>query len=411
MATQRWLGNAAPVAQVTTYTPAGAATGMTFSITCNGKTVSYTTSLGTAADACSGLAAAIAAFGQAEFQEFTPQAQPTYILLTGNTAGLPFTVTGAASGGGGGGSVTLASTTAATGPNDWANGANWASGSAPAASDDVYFDAGNVPCLYSLSQSAVTLDSLNVYQTYTGTIGLPLYNTKGGYREYRTQELTISATTVNIGQQTGNGSGRIKLAVGSNACTLNVYNTGQPADNGIPALTWRGTNSGNIVSVNKGSVGLATFPGDAATIATLNLGYVSNKTGDAQVFCGGGATITTVNQNGGQLQINNGATTIASNIGNVTIWSGAVGTLNANGGNCIYNSIGTLTTAEVSDGGTLDFSQDQRAKTVTNTINIYGDNASINDPFKVVSSVAIGLNSVESLANINVGETLILTRS
>jgi len=130
-----------------------------------------------------------------------------------------------------------------------------------------------------------------------------------------------------------------------------------------------------------------------------------------QVYCGIGATITTINQNGGQLQVNNGATTIICNVGTVTVWAGAVTTLDVDGGKAIYNSTGTLTTAAVYEPGTLDFSQDQRAKTVTNTIEVYGNGATLNDPFKVVGSLAVGLNAVTTLANMNIGENLTLTRS
>jgi hypothetical protein len=35
MATQRWLGNAAPVTQVTTLTPASPSVNDTFTVTCN----------------------------------------------------------------------------------------------------------------------------------------------------------------------------------------------------------------------------------------------------------------------------------------------------------------------------------------------------------------------------------------
>jgi hypothetical protein len=65
----------------------------------------------------------------------------------------------------------------------------------------------------------------------------------------------------------------------------------------------------------------------------------------------------------------------------------------------------------VYEPGTLDFSQDQRAKTVTNTIEVYGNGATLNDPFKVVGSLAVGLNAVTTLANMNIGENLTLTRS
>jgi hypothetical protein len=416
VATQRWLGNAAPVTQVTTLTPASPSVNDTFTVTCNSKSISYQTAVGTVADVCNGLANAINnnVGNYAEFKEFTAQNNAnTTIVLTGNTPGLPFTVSVSVTTSG---SATFSqtATTAATGPNDFANGANWSTGSAPAGGDDVYFDAGSVPCLYGLSQASITLNSLSVYAAYTGTIGLPLYAT-AGYRQYRTLELTISATTVNIGQQVtpgvGAGSGRIKLNVGSNACTLNVFGTGQAADAGIPALLWRGTSSSNNVNINKGSVGLAFNPGDTATVATLNIGYVTNQQSDVQLVCGSGCTLTTVVKQGGTAVLNAGSTTVSNYAGTLTAQAGAVTTLNCYGGTTVANTTGTITTINYYDNAILDFSQDQRPKTVTNTINVYSQSPQILDPFKVVSSLALSLNGTDDLSKLSVGEKLTLTRS
>jgi hypothetical protein len=417
VATQRWLGNAAPVNQATTLTPATPSANDTFTVTCNSKSISYQTALGTVADVCSGLANAINnnVGNYAEFSEFTAtNNNNTTIVLTGNTAGLPFTVSVSVTTSG---SATFGqtATTAATGPNDFANGANWSTGSEPASSDDVFFDLGNVPCLYNLSQSSITLNSLNVYAAYTGTIGLPTYNAKGTYREYRTQELTISATTVNIGQQitpgVGNGSGRIKLNVGSVACTLNVFGTGQAADQGIPSLLWRGTSGSNAVNLNKGSVGLAFNPGDTATIGTLNIGYVTNQNGDVQVVCGSGCTLTTVVKQGGTAVLNAGSTTTMNYAGNLTLQAGAVTTLNCYGGSTVVNTTGTIGTINFYDNAVLDFSQDQRAKTVSNPLNVYSEAPQILDPFKVVSGLALALSGTDDLSKLSVGEKLTLTRS
>ena len=78
----------------------------------------------------------------------------------------------------------------------------------------------------------------------------------------------------------GNGSGRLKFDVGSTACTLNVFNTGQRVGAGGPALTWKGTNAANVVNINKGNVGIAPpcFPGSVATVATLRTGFVTPRT-------------------------------------------------------------------------------------------------------------------------------------
>jgi trimeric autotransporter adhesin len=307
---------------------------------------------------------------------------------------------------------TQSTTTAATGPNDWANGANWSTGSAPAAGDDVYFSTGTVPVLYNLTQSSITLDSLNVAQSYTGTIGLPAYNSKG-YREYRTMELQIGATTMNIGTgSSGSGSGRIRLNTGSVAGTLNVYNTGQPLDVGNPSLIWHGTNSSNVVNLTRANIGVAFFPGDAASMTTLRTGYVANKNSDVTLTVGAGASISTLDMNGGTVTINNGATTATVSAGTLTVLgSGGITTLTADGGSVVYNATGTLGTAIVSESGSLDFSQDPRPKTVTNPIQLYGDNATLNDPNQVVGSLVVDLEQSDNLANVALGTNIKLTRS
>jgi trimeric autotransporter adhesin len=412
MATQVWLGNAAPVAQITTLTPATPSAGDTFTVTCNAKAISYVTAAGTVADVCNGLANALNnnVGNYAEFKEFTAQNTGTTITLTGDTAGLPFTVSLSVTTSG---SATFGQSTgtAATGPNDWGNAANWSTGSVPVGSDDVFVNQGKVPILYGLDQHTVTLNSLNIYAAYTGTIGLPPTN-PAGYAEYRTLELKISATTVNVGQGAGTSSGRIKLNVGTVACTLNVYNTGQALDSGIPSLIWHGTSSSNVVNVNKGAVGIAFFPGEAGMISALNVGYVSNIAGDVQLICGSGCTITTVNQNGGNVTFYGGMTTLTLTAGTATTYgAGAVTTLNAlESGTVTWNSTGTIATAIVADKALLDFSKDQRAKTVTNPIQIYGG-GSLNDPFKVVGSLSVVLEKSQSLAGLSLGEGLTLARS
>jgi hypothetical protein len=410
MSTKTWLGNAAPVAQVTTLTPAAPSVNDTFTLTCNSKAVSYQTSAGTVADVCNGLANAIANAPFAEFREFQPTNAGSTIVLSGLTAGLPFLVSFTVTTSGSA-TASQATGTAATGPNDWANGANWSTGSAPANGDDVYISTGSVPILYGLAQSSVTLDSINVSQAFTGTIGLPTYSNKG-YREYRTAELQIGATTVNVGQGgTGSGSGRMKLNTGTATGTINVYGTGQPADLGNPSFIWHGTNSGNVVNLTRANMGVAFFPGDTAEIATLRIGFVANQNSDVILTCGVGCTLGTLDMNGGTVSINNGATTATVSAGTLTVLGTAgVTTLTVDGGDVVYNSTGTLGTPIVSEAGTLDFSQDPRPKTVTNPIQLYGNNASLLDPNQVVGSLVVDMEQSANLTSIALGTNIKLTR-
>ena len=139
MSTQNWLGNAAPVAQLTVLTPASPSANDTFTVTCNSKAVSYQTAAGTVADVCNGVANAIANSSFAEFKEFQATNTGSTIQLAGHrrpACRLPSSTSVTTSG-----SATFmqSTPTAATGPNDWGNAANWsAGGGAPANGDNVY---------------------------------------------------------------------------------------------------------------------------------------------------------------------------------------------------------------------------------------------------------------------------------
>ncbi|HEX4069561.1 MAG TPA: hypothetical protein VHX68_00260 [Planctomycetaceae bacterium] len=410
MSTQNWLGNAAPVAQLTVLTPASPSANDTFTVTCNSKAVSYQTAAGTVADVCNGVANAIANSSFAEFKEFQATNTGSTIQLAGTTAGLPFTVSTSVTTSGSA-TFTQSTPTAATGPNDWSNAANWSAGSAPATGDNVYVATGTVPILYGLAQSGVTLSSLNVSQAYTGTIGLPTYNARG-YREYRTMELQIGATTVNIGTgSSGSGSGRMKLNTGTATTTLNVLNTGQPLDVGNPAFIWHGSNSSNVANLVKTTMCIAFFPGDTAQLATLRIGFVSNPNSDVTLTTGVGLTLGTLDMNGGTVTLNNGATTATCSAGKLTvIGTGGVTTLTVDGGTVVYNSTGTLATAIVSEDGELDFSQDPQPKTVTNPIQVYGNAATLNDPNQVVGSLVVDMEQSNNIQNVNLGTNIKLTR-
>ncbi|HET6323896.1 MAG TPA: hypothetical protein VFG04_04280, partial [Planctomycetaceae bacterium] len=218
----------------------------------------------------------------------------------------------------------------------------------------------------------------------------------------------------NVGQLMGQGSGRIKLNVGSNACTLNIYATGQPLEQGYPSLTWRGTSGSNVVNANKGQIGIAFFPGQTASVNNLNIGYVSNVAGDVQLTVGAGATLTTVTQNGGNVTLYGGMTTLLVAAGACTVYgTGAVSNLTVNqSGSVAWNSTGTIGgNPIVADKGVLDFSKDQQAKTVTNPIQKFGDASQLLDPYQVVTSLAVILEQSNDLSGLELGENLTLTRT
>lgn len=389
MADNRWRGDQKNTAQVNTITPASVTIGNTFSVTINGKSITYTATAATVANVTAGLVALLSVSTIPEFQEITWTDSTTKITATAVTAGKPFTQTStSATGTGSGGHANVTATaTANTSCNDVNDGANWSAGTVPANTEDVYIQDSGVSLLYNLGAlSAVTLTSLNVDDTFTGEIGLPSV-TDSGYYEYRATELAIGATTINIGRNDSSGSGRIRLNVGSVACTLNILDTGSAASLGDYAVRWRGTDSGNVVNILKGELGVAVDASHTATIATLRIGYVSSQEQDCRVFTGPGTTLTTVNMGGGQVNIAGGtaaATTINQTAGELTINNGTVGTLAIDGGTCNYNSAGTITLATVGSDAELDLSHNLRDLTIT-TLKLY-KGATFLDPFRRTAS-------------------------
>lgn len=264
----------------------GAPSGGTFTITFNGQTtasIAYNASASTVLSALEGLS----------------NIDPGDVTVSGSAGG-PWTVTfeGKYAGtnvvemtgtssltGTSAQSLSISTTTASTGPNNWDNAANWSPSGVPASSDHVRFEIGNVDCLYGLEQSAVTLASLHVAMSYTGKIGLKRVN-DGGYLEYRTRHLAIGATELKIGTVEGSGSGpsMIRINTGTVVTTITVKNSGSTAESGIPAVVWIGDHNDNTVTVYDGEFGTSWWSDESSHLSTLTqLGgtvYLKNCTID-----------------------------------------------------------------------------------------------------------------------------------
>lgn len=364
MATVTWRGDAKQVAQVNTVTPAAVDISDTFTVTINGKAVTFTATLATVANVTAGLVAALQARTEGEFTELTFTDSTTHVTITANTAGKPFTQTSSSVGG----TNTTATTVTSSGPNDVSVAANWSGGAVPSSSDDVIIDGDN-DLLYNLDQNAISLTSLTIPSTFTGKIGRPVEDEEGGYIDYRDTYWKISATTITIGRGSGSGSSRIKLNVGTVQTALTIHKTSRTASSGLGAVIFKGTHASNVVNVISGTLSIAPFGGEVATVATLR---ISNATVDA----GSGVTLTTVTHTGvgvGTLLISSAVTTLNQfpGSGNLTIvGSGAITTLNCYAATTSYQGSGTITTLNVGDGATVSFDDNPIARTVTNT-NLY----------------------------------------
>lgn len=420
MATPRWKGKALPVAQVNTIVVALTwAAGDTATLTINGRdlvlTVGATVTTTAIATAIKEMVNGDDITGDAtrsetgdnvpEFDEITATVNSSTVTLTGDTKGKPFTLT-VTEVTAGTGTATGAVATAATGPNHWDNTDNWDTGALPADGDTVYIDHSDVSIWYGLAQSAIEPAAMYVGLSFTGEIGLPEVNEDGGYPEYRDQYLQIGPVILRIGDGVGNGSGRIKIDCTSDVCALTVVATGNSLDE-QPALIWKGTNAANALVMRAGSVGVAIFGGETATLATFRID-------GGTIEFGAGVTLS------GALQLNDGSAEINSLIdtsltmlgGTVVIdGTGNVDQLTIRGGTCVYKTTGTLGGATIVSGtGILDFEQDPSAKTVTNPIDVYGEQAQVFDVDKVVASLIVDLNEGARPEQVRWGTNVRLTR-
>lgn len=410
MARNEWLGNALAVKQVSTITIANtwAAADTTY-VECNGKRITLT--VGTSAATTDVAAALKAALNGdalvndesrnttgnliAEFTEFVATVSGSVVTLTGATAGVPFTVTVGETTAGSGTS-TLATPTAATGPNDAANTANYSLGTIFVDGDDNVI-AAPVSILYGLTALAAVAGKLLIYASFWAggaTIGLPKIRRLSGnlsYNEYRNTFLELEGCTagsqIGIGGAVGatpTGNTLLNIDFKTGNVDLTVLRTGTTNDPSRPALCLRilPTDVADAkLEVLGGDIGVGFFGETCKVLAKVS--------GDARLITGTGVTHgATFDQSGGTIEINTATTAINKTGGNLTInGTGAHPIVDSFAGAVVYNSTGTLGATRITIGGTLDFSQDMTAKAIGSTI-LLQKGAGLLDPHGVVASLA-----------------------
>jgi hypothetical protein len=273
--------------------------------------------------------------------------------LTADTAGVPFSV---ALSDNDDGTHTETITTANVGNNDANTTANWELDAAPANTNDLIFNAGSVSVKYGLDQSAAAIADFRVMPGCSSQFGR-FDNGKGHY-------LIIDPDLFRY-----EGSGSLAMFnIGSANIAAYIKATGSPAATGYHTVYFKGSNV-TTLTVDKGNVGVAALDGDTATVATVQIGYVSTAASDSNVTIGSGVTLTTLNQGAGICELKCAATTVTVGASGTltTTGSGAITTVNVYG-TAYLNSTGTITTLNVY--GTADFSQLRTARTVTTT-NLY----------------------------------------
>jgi hypothetical protein len=247
-----------------------------------------------------------------------------------------------------------------TGSQSWTNTANWSTGAVPVTGDSVFILQGNSDIQTNLAQSSVSLASLTIAGSFSGTIG----SSTGA-------PLQIGCTgTVLINTQSSN----IGLDVGSTTPQVVVAATGLAAGNtfGSESFRLRGGGSGvNLYVAGSSSVGVATdTSGITATLTSWNIAA-------GTLNLSSGVTWTNGYQSGGVVTVNSGGTLIeqsGTTPSLITGGSSQITTLSITGRAVINNrppsGTDAYATLSIGHSATADHSQDPRPLTVTNAINM-----------------------------------------
>lgn len=381
MATKQWLGAAMPVSQVTRVTFSAYTSGVTYTLTCNAKTVSYTAVASTSADVWGGLVAAWNASTYAEHVEAIAS-ESSGVLLTSRTAGTPFTVTGSSSAAP---TATVAAVTAASGPNSFTAAANWVGGVAPTAGDDLLFKDSAVSVLYDLENTGTDYGDITVEASFTGRIGLPETNL-GGYPEYRPRHLKLGGGTNSYAVVVGQGSGRFPEAVliNANSATvlLSVYGGGSGVQSAVP-VQLKNCDASSTAAVYGGSAGV--YADTSGGLTSASVVAQANSNSPASLVIGEGVTVADAVCAGGSLTNYGTITTLAASGGAQVSNYGSMPAASAStGANVAYlSSSGASDTVTAYTQGVIDFSREATAKTVDSARIHQG--GSILDPLGVVT--------------------------
>lgn len=311
------------------------------------------------------------------------------VTLTGDVAGVPFTVTSSVTGGTGTISA-VSDTTACTGPNFYNRASNWSLNAVPVAGDEVSISNSSINICWGLDNAGATLAKLLIDKSYTGRIGLDPFafattangqTTNTTVTEYRSHYLAVNASIVEIGENLGAGSpagsARIKLDLGTVASRVEIFDmASSSADANRPTIRIKANNASTDIHVRRATSGVGINAEVFGETGTINNITMLDPSTTARVVTGDGLTFDTYKQFGGNNTIRAAAATAIINNGglltsegdfNVATWEANSGTSYPNhiktGGNAIDDLIIGSSEALESPGGAVDATQSPLART------------------------------------------------
>lgn len=269
-----------------------------------------------------------------------------------------------------------------TSSTDPTNSANWqksdgTTGTLPTTGDVVYIVPIGGLALANIgtaNQSSIGLAALNISQAFLGTIGTSA--APGGYWQIGADVLNTGTPALDGSKP--QGSGRIKIDLGSGASVVNIYNTGNlSSDIGFEPTRIIGSGI-TAINVSAGFFGLATnAPGETSLVSVMNV------TGGMADMGVGVTWITATSAGSGTLNLASAGTTLTTSVGATanTSGSGLIGTVNAGGITNLNNRVGgvDVTTMNIFNTGVADFSGNPSNSTIT-TLNLYAGGSLLTDP-------------------------------
>jgi|ERR1051325_3504346 hypothetical protein len=226
---------------------------------------------------------------------------------------------------------------------------NYSPAAVPASGDSLLIDGTAVHAVDAnlAALAAVTLAELRIKKS------APAVGTTS-------TKFQISATIAVIGEDNPDGTpsngSLVNWDAGAVATNVTVFGTALKGTGGLPPVMIMGSHANNKLTVKGGQVGLAVGFGDTAQFPEIDI-----VGSGANLVCGSGCTLTTINQTNGNATVNSAFTTLNQSGGK--LWhqgSGNAGTVNA-GGIAYLNSTGTITAINAT--GTADLSGNPAART------------------------------------------------
>ena len=274
---------------------------------------------------------------------------------------------------------------------DWATNANWSPSGVPVSTDDVILANTSQSVLDGFAQSAVSLASLTIDASFTGTIGA----LESDFLAIGTAKLEIGKRRAGIG--TFAGSKRLNLDLGTVACVANIYSTSATSlDQNRNPLRIKCNNASTTINVEGGLVSIADNLSDTSTVDTVQ------STGGT-IIVGGNVTIEKLTNAGGNITCLSPVTVQALCKGGQTVFDDGVAVCTiadldvADGALVNYLGGGTITDLELR-GGTLDLTGSLKSKTIT-TSSITHDAVFIFDTAKTTftNATTYGSNKIFTL--------------